>query len=285
MSIDPSSQPPPTAAAKLKLSQPLSLNRPCLVVSVHDVSPFTQPECDQIIAELAELGLKRCSLLVVPNHHGRGHSFQDEDFCTWLTGLVEAGHEAVIHGYTHFRQELGSESWQEKITTRWYTAGEGEFYDIDRESAADLVCTAREEFREVGLEAEGFIAPAWLLSAEGEEAVRECGFQYTTRLRDVVDLQTHRTYRSQSLVWSVRSAWRRKCSLVWNQLLYRRLKNNLLMRISIHPADLHCREVWRQIRALVAAALRERAPYTYERWINRQRAIESVAGGRHPGFL
>jgi len=272
--MEPSSAPVPAPAAKLKLSQPLSLNRPTLVVSIHDVSPHTWAECDRIIQEFTELGLKRSSLLVVPDHHRRGHSLLNQDFCGWLARQVHAGHEIVIHGYTHLRADQNGDSLYKKLTTRFYTAGEGEFFDLDTRTAADLVTRAREEFREAGFETEGFIAPAWLLSDGAETALKEVGFQYTTRLGSVVDLQTGRTYYSQSLVWSVRSAWRRFTSLAWNGMLFRAIRGNTLMRISVHPADVHHSAIWRQIRRCVARALEQRAAYTYERWINRQRAIE-----------
>jgi predicted deacetylase len=180
----------------------------------------------------------------------------------------------VIHGYTHLRAARDGESLRERITTRFYTAGEGEFFDLDTETAAHLVEQAKEEFREAGFETEGFIAPAWLLSKQAEAGIRQIGCQYTTRLDSVIDLQAGRTYYSQSLVWSVRSAWRRAMSLAWNGVLFNMLRGNPLMRISVHPADVHYPMIWRQIRRCVARALEQRASYTYERWIARQRAIE-----------
>ena len=244
-----------------------------LVVSVHDVSPFTRAECRDIYTELHDLGLRLCSWLVVPDHHGRGHFLQDEDFCQWLVRLTEAGHEIVIHGYTHRRERREKETPVEKFTTRVYTADEGEFYDMDKATAAALVAQALDEFRQIGIEPEGFIAPAWLLSAPAEEALREGGIQYTTRLRHVRDLHTGRTYESRSLVWSTRAAWRRFASLAWNRTLFRRLSTNSLMRISIHPSDIRHRRVWRQIRASIAQGLATRLAFTYERWIARQRTF------------
>ncbi len=265
----------PSPAASLKLSQPLHLNWTALVVSVHDVCPQTQAECEQIVTELAALGVKRCSLLVVPDYHGQGHSLTDLDFCAWLEDQVARGHEVVIHGYYHLRQSAGHESLRDQITTRVYTAGEGEFYDIDGETALALANQAREEFREVGFETEGFIAPAWLLNSAAEEALRSLGFQYTTRLQTVTDLQTGKIYRSQSLVWSVRSAWRRMTSMIWNAILLKGVRSNPLVRISIHPVDVHHPRVWRQIRRCVMRAFEQRAAFTYERWILRQRALEA----------
>lgn len=251
-----------------------------LIVSIHDVSPRTFRACEEIVNQLTALGLRMCTLLVVPDHHHQGHFREDEDFCAWLRALEHAGHEVVIHGYYHQRDRRAKESLYDRVVTRIYTADEGEFYDLDRAAALERVQLAMEEFREGGLSPEGFIAPAWLLSDEAEEALKEAGFQYTTRLRDVIDLHSGRRYESQSLVWSTRSGWRRAMSLVWNRTLFRRLEPNPLMRISIHPSDLAYPRVWAQIRTYVHQALVARLPFTYERWIARQRTY--VPGRKQP---
>ena len=246
-----------------------------LVVSLHDVSPRTHAGCERILCELRALGVGACSLLVIPDHHRRGHFLDDAAFCTWLRAQVQRGHEAVIHGYFHQRARRDGESAIQKMTTRIYTADEGEFYDIDREAARTLVSRARDEFRKTGLDPRGFIAPAWLLGAEAGAALRELEIEYTTRLGSVLDLRTGTTHRSQSLVWSVRSGWRRATSRVWNAFLFKRLAANPLMRISIHPADIEHAAIWRQIRALVGRALATREAFTYQTWLTGKRAAES----------
>ena len=238
-----------------------------LVVSLHDVSPRTRPACGRILTQLAALGVDACSLLVIPDHHRCGHFLEDAAFCAWLREQAQHGHEAVIHGYFHQRARRGGETAILKMTTRIYTADEGEFYDIDRATARALVTQARDDFRKIDLDPRGFIAPAWLLGAEAEAALRELKIEYTTRLGSVLDLRTNTTHRSQSLVWSVRSGWRRATSRVWNALLFKRLAANPLMRISIHPVDIEHPAIWRQIRALVARALVDRSPLTYQMWL------------------
>lgn len=248
------------------------------MVSLHDVSPLTRAECAEILGQLAALGVPRCSLLVIPDHHRRGHFLADAECVAWLRAQAAAGHELVMHGYYHQRARREGESVSAKWTTRIYTADEGEFYDLDRPAAAALVSKAREDFRGLGVEPAGFIAPAWLLGAEAEAALRERGCEYTTRLGSVVDWQTSRVWPSQSLVWSVRSAWRRQVSRAWNELLFRRLAASPLLRISIHPVDLRHPQIWRQIRALIARARADRAPQTYHEWVTRQRAVTSARG-------
>ena len=246
-----------------------------LVVSLHDVSPQTREECQLILADLARWGVPHGSLLVIPDHHHRGHMRDDPEFAAWLRKQAALGHEIVMHGYYHQRQRRAGESPWDKFTTRLYTADEGEFYDLDRTGATELVTRARNEFQSLGLAPAGFIAPAWLLSGDAENALRDLGVDYTTRLGSVLDFQTGLTHRSQSLVWSVRSGWRRRTSLLWNALLFRRLAASPLLRISIHPVDRRHANVWQQIGELVSRALADRRPLTYHAWLLRQRAMAS----------
>jgi predicted deacetylase len=235
-----------------------------LVVSIHDVSPLTLEATQAIIGDLKSLGLTKYSLLVIPDHHRRGHFLQDPAFCQWLKSETADGQEIVIHGYFHQRAQKDAESPLVKFMTRLYTANEGEFFDIGQAEAHALVSRAREEFASIGLTPSGFIAPAWLLSKAGEKALIELGLLYTTRLGGVVNLATGKTHNSQSMVYSVRSGWRRQVSLQWNASLYRRLTPNPLLRIGIHPVDFQHPAVWGQIRERISLALAQRQAMTYE---------------------
>lgn len=153
--------------------------------------------------------------------------------------------------------------------TRHYTAGEGEFYDMDFSAAKAWLQKGRSLLREAGLSPEGFIAPAWLLGSEAERAVREEGFAYTVRLREVLGLASNRRWVSQSLVYSVRSRWRLETSLLWNALLFRTLRSNPLMRASLHPVDWEKPRVREQILGYLSEALHDRQPLTYAQWVAR----------------
>lgn len=235
-----------------------------LAVSIHDVSPFTREAVTAVLAGLARAGVARVSLLVVPDYHHRGNITADPAFGAWLRELTAAGHEPVLHGYHHQRVRRPGESPRTRFFTRFYTADEGEFFDIGRDAARELLLRGRAEVaRCAGAEPAGFIAPAWLLSPEGEAAARELGFAYTTRLESMIELASGRVHLSQSLCWSTRAAWRRASSLLWNALLFRRLRQNPLLRISIHPPNVAHEKIWAQIISLVRRALTDREPFVY----------------------
>lgn len=241
-----------------------------LVVSIHDVSPQTREATERILAELAELGVRKVSLLVIPDHHHKGHLLDDPEFCTWLRGRAQRGDEVVMHGYFHRRDQKAGETFRQKLTTRYYTAGEGEFFDIAGADALRIVSQARQEFRKIGLDPQGFVAPAWLLSEGADRALQRLGIAYTTRVSGVFDYTTGVRHASQSLVWSTRSWPRRIVSRIWNAFLFRRLKSRPLLRIGIHPPDLGHRAVWQQIKALTAKALADRTAVTYLGYLRRK---------------
>ena len=242
-----------------------------LVVSIHDMAPSNREVVAKIIADVARKGVRACSLLVVPDYHHEGVFTQDREFVSWLRDLEAQGHEIVIHGYYHERPAASGETAADKLITRFYTRGEGEFYDLPYDEAFRRVTRAHTEFREAGLHPSGFIAPAWLLSPEGERAVRDAELEYTTRLRTVRDLRSARNFPARSIVYSVEAPWRRSASLLWNGLLGQVLKNSPLLRISIHPPDRLYPRIWQQILDLLDGVQTLRIPTTYRDWVAEQR--------------
>ena len=246
-----------------------------VVVSLHDVAPCTQQITNTIISELSAYGVRVCSLLVVPNYHHEEPFANHSEFVTWLRALEVDGHEIVIHGYFHERPPQKKETLRDKFLTRFYTQNEGEFYDLSYQEALRRITTARDEFRALGLKPRGFIAPAWLLGNEAEQAVRDAEFEYTTRLRTVCDLRSESTFPVRTLVYSVHSTWRRAVSRSWNAALFRLMKNEPLLRISIHPPDYSQPAIWKQILGFIAASRSARTATTYQDWIAEQR-LKSV---------
>ena len=239
-----------------------------MVVSLHDVSPLTRPVFTAMLAELASLGVARTSLLVIPDHHHRGHMLADAGFCHWLEGLAAQGHELVVHGYYHQRLARAGETWWQRGMTQIYTRGEGEFYDLPNKEASERLAQARTDFQRLDAPAPvGFIAPAWLLGDEAAEAVRAAGFQYTTTLTGIRDFRTAGDagfIPARSLVYSCRNRWRRVASLLWNAGVARRLRGQPLLRLSLHPPDYQYANIWRQVRRLVSEVRSDRDITTYE---------------------
>jgi predicted deacetylase len=242
-----------------------------VVVSLHDIAPSTCEICDRILSRLSRLGIRVCSLLVVPDYHHQEPIASNRTFISWLRNLEADGHEIVIHGYFHDRPQRADESLREKFVTRLYTRGEGEFFDLDYEEALRRITSGYDTFRTAGLTPRGFIAPAWLLSAEGERAARDAGLEYTTRLRTILDLRFGDTFAARSLVYSVHNDWRRAISLAWNSAVFQLGKERPLTRLSIHPPDYSFPAIWNQIERFISDMTPLKVPTTYWDWIVEQR--------------
>jgi uncharacterized protein len=251
-------------------------DRQALVVSVHDVAPATRAVVEKIVTDLSHHRVPICSLLVVPNYHHRGSSMDDRSFVRWLQDLEAQGHEIVIHGYFHQRPRREGERLREKFFTRFYTNDEGEFYDLGYDEAFRRITQARDEFTKAGLKPRGFVAPAWLLGSAAERAAIEAEMEYTTRLTGVRDLRFGDVFPARTLVYSVRSGWRRGASLAWNGVLARQLAGALLARISIHPSDRDHPEIWQQIIRLTDRLSESRTATTYRDWIADRRTRRGV---------
>ncbi len=235
-----------------------------LAVSVHDVSPWTRGATERMLADLARAGVGVTSLLVVPDHHHRGRVDQDANFVSWLREKQAGGHEVVLHGFYHQREPQPGAGWRQRMITEHYTAGEGEFYDLAYDEAARRLRRGRQMLS--GFDLQGFIAPAWLLGAQAERAARDEGFAYTTRLGGFLDLRTGAWTASQSLVYSVRSGWRRAMSLGWNAWLAGRLRTNPLARLGLHPPDWNHDGIRAQALRLAQEAAADRRIIAYRDW-------------------
>jgi len=238
-----------------------------LVVSIHDVSPLTQTSCARILEDLRAIGISITSLLIIPNHHQRAPVAEHGEFQDWLKTQVDQGHEPILHGYFHARSPKSTDVGIAKFTNQIYTAGEGEFYDLDRSEASLRLRRGLNDLKFLQRSISGFVAPAWLLGFEAEAAVRQVGFRYITTVGSVDVFDGLHRYVSRSLVWSTRSSWRRMVSLAWNQGLVSRLRERSLLRIAIHPTDREIPMVWSQVKSMLTAALEEREPMSYEKFI------------------
>jgi hypothetical protein len=240
--------------------------RRSLIVSIHDVSPLTMDRTRTILSDLHHLGLPRTSLLVIPNHHHRAPVKDHPDFAANLRAFAAEGHEIVLHGYYHLRPKTG-DSRISRFTTEIYTAGEGEFFDLDHAAAAERLSRGRADLAACGTTTVGFIAPAWLLGDAALRAVREAGFRYTTTINTIQDLKDNRTTATRSMVWSVRAPWRRTLSLAWNRALASALRSTEPLRIGLHPPDWDHPHIRSQILRLTSRALAARTPMTYQDWL------------------
>jgi len=243
-----------------------------LIVSLHDAHPGSHAAIAEQVAFLAGYGITRSSILVVPEFHHRGSVLQDKDFCSAVSDWQKQGHEIVLHGYFHDRQESPPEKLSTLFWTRLYTNREAEFLDLPRETARLRLERGLALFKSQGWNTRGFVAPAWLMADGLTNLLAEMNFAYTTRVGEIIPLLPglNQIKSSRSLCYSTRAGWRRFVSGVWNKHLYGRLRETDLVRLSLHPRDLEFPLMRRQIDQILRASLKRGfQPTTYGDYVAR----------------
>ncbi len=232
-----------------------------LCVSLHDVAPATWPFCRNVLAAVREVADIPLTLLVVPAYHGECSA--QPEFEQAISQQRLAGHELALHGYFHADPHRPSDivDW---VRRRIYTAGEGEFCALSEDEARERLTLGSRWFAANGwTPMAGFVAPAWLLGAGAWRALRgQHGLQYTSTLTTLIALPEGHAIRAPCLTYSVRSAWRRPTSIVWNTLLARATQSSQILRLGLHPFDAESGPVRRSWQRLLKRVLRDRTPVT-----------------------
>ncbi|HEY0510467.1 MAG TPA: polysaccharide deacetylase family protein [Thermoanaerobaculia bacterium] len=233
-----------------------------LAVSLHGVAPHSQRPCQELLEQLAELGVPRASLLVVPRWHGVETILDRPFFLRWLGSLVEAGHEVCLHGLTHRADDL-PRGVRSALIGRFYTAGEGEFYGLGLEKAESKVLEGEGMLAAAGLAARGFVAPAGLLSPASREVLRGRGFEYTVTSRHLHLLREELRIATPKVAFSTRGFLRRALSPLIGRARFAASRRKPILRISIHPDDIYEPGVRRALTSVLRQALADRTPVTY----------------------
>jgi predicted deacetylase len=232
-----------------------------LCISIHDVAPRTLPACEAIADAIERIHPRLpLTLLVVPHYHG--DTGLGDDFVRWISHRLQRGDELALHGFTHRDDAQPASALLGRLKRRVYTAGEGEFSSLSEEDARERIARGRAWFDERGWKAEGFIAPAWLVSSGTWQALRRSDFLYTTTLSRFHLLQRGVVLRAPSVVYSARSTWRRAASRAWNSGLACATRRMPVVRFGFHPADASHRDLMSHASRLIDVLARDRTPLT-----------------------
>jgi predicted deacetylase len=159
------------------------MNRPALTVEIHDISPAVETEVHAIRTALADIGIERLTLLVVPRYldeQGRSWDLrQSTRLMDWLRQEQTRGSDIVLHGFTHRAPGRPPAGLQNTFFHYLFARGCAEFAHLNAAEAARRLRQGRRILRQCGLRAQGFIAPAWLQSPQAIGAVAGQGFDFT----------------------------------------------------------------------------------------------------------
>ena len=233
-----------------------------LLVAVHDVTPAHARRLDVLYRLLDELGVRRYALLLVPDWHGAWPLGQYPQFTAQLRERAAMGVEIVLHGLRH--DEVGlPRSLAHRMRTFGRTDHEGEFASLQPAEARVRIDQGLATLRASGLDAIGFVPPAWLGGPGLERMVRDAGLAFTEDTRGVVTLAAGRRIGAPATCWSTRRAWRAAGSVLVAGLRLRLERARPLVRVALHPPDVESPAVLSSCRRTFGALLERRTVTDY----------------------
>jgi predicted deacetylase len=197
------------------------------IITVHDVNPSHSEEILTVTEQLNKLNVKY-SLSIVPYYNKKYRLEDYMDFCKQISSLLKYGHiDLTLHGLYH---EL-----------------DGKIEDFDTESKEQ----EKQEIQE-GLDILSavnlprpsmFIPPAWHLSRQCIEALKELNFNMSESMTDIEFIQKGKKYILHPVMnWDQQGDKEKNKQMLQQnkEMFYGRLFNvdgntNGLYRMAIHP--------------------------------------------------
>lgn len=241
----------------------MKLITPMLIISFHDLSPECWKLCDRFITKLKSYGIDRISILLVPCWHGNSYFIDNPEFVEWLKMQVMNENDIILHGFYHIKSGIATGGLFHQILARFYTAGEGEFFQIEEAEAEQKLAKGLNLLEQIGIYVKGFVAPAWLMSKECISVLKKMGFRYTTKLNSIEFLQNNLKIYAPVLTFSSRSLGRRFLSLLWIYLWLFCNRYVPIIRLSVHSNDLLYSEIEKTIFSIIKKLTKTRIVLTY----------------------
>ncbi len=165
-----------------------------LLVTVHDVAPPFADGVRDLLGELDRLQIERRVLKVVPNLEARWPLQEDAGLCSLLREEAANGSEIVAHGWTHAVRGPLQGSRLQRFQGARFAPRAAEFLTLSADAAQRAAESARRTLIEtLGVEPQGFCAPAWLINQAGRAGVRAAGYRYLMEQTRLHDLRTGRS--------------------------------------------------------------------------------------------
>jgi uncharacterized protein len=217
-----------------------------LVVAIHDVAPPFAEECAALWA-LCIAQRVRPALLVVPSWHGKWPLDRHASFARWVADRQAEDAECFLHGYRH--DEAGTHrNWRAACRAVGRTAREGEFLSLDYATALTRMREGIRVLEAASIAPVGFVAPAWLDTTETRQAAQDLGLAISEGTTGIIGLRSGTMVDAPAVRWSARTPVRATASCVVARARRPLHARRAVVRIALHPRDLHHRGVAASVR-------------------------------------
>jgi uncharacterized protein len=213
------------------MSHPLPLSA---LVSIHDVMPSTLADVLTTIAFLESRTIAPIVLLVVP-----GKAWNAEQVGK-LKQLQQKGYLLAGHGWAHRVERIAG--FRHTLHAWLFSRNAAEHLALDRHRIAALITRCYHWFGEMGLDPPAlYVPPAWAMGSISRSQLRILPFRYFEYFSGVYDGKTDRFYRLPLVGYEADTLWRVSPLRLWNGVNLALARRTGLLRIAIHPHDLHLR--------------------------------------------
>jgi predicted deacetylase len=236
-----------------------------LLLSIHDVGPRFEAEVDLLLERTARfVAPENLAMLIVPNHWGQHPIMTGTAFAGRLRAWSEQGISMFAHGWFHMDIAV-HRSALARFRAQHLTASEGEFLGLDQEMAARRMTDARSLVEDItGKPVAGFVAPAWLYGRPALAALSESSFPLVEDHMKVWQPASGKVLaRGPVLTWASRSKSRIASSLAVARLLPPMLRFAPVVRVAVHPGDVHVPSLLVSIDGALRRLSRTHTPAPY----------------------
>jgi predicted deacetylase len=197
------------------------------IITIHDVNPSHSEEILKTSSELNKLKIKY-NLSVVPYYRKKYNLKDYDDFCDQISSLLQSGNvELNLHGLYHQTDGKFDD----------FDTGSKEEEKEEIQKGLDILLAAKLPRPSM------FIPPAWHLSRQCIEALKELNFRISESMTDLEFIQKRKKYILHPVMnWDQQGDKEKNKQTVEQnkQLFYNRLfnvngKTNGLFRMAIHP--------------------------------------------------
>ena len=204
---------------------------PAVLLSIHDVTPSTLPQVEELVELLCRKHLLPATLLIVPGHY-------------WQPGQLDRLRQWVRQGF-----DLAGHGWAHKVSSKrglyhrlhsWLiSADAAEHLTLDQAEIENLLTRNHVWFTDHGLPAPDLYVPpawAWGIAPSRLPAVRS--FVMLETLRGIYIRSTQRHIRLPLVGFEADTSWRAAALRAWNSAQIRTASERRPLRLTIHPHDL-----------------------------------------------
>jgi predicted deacetylase len=129
-----------------------------IAVALHDIEPSTFERCALIRDWLDDHGVDRVTLLVIPASDLHPLADRRPEIVSWIQERIRSGDAVAQHGFQHRRTPAGR--WALQVVPKIHSEA-AEFAGLDASDTARALDAGRRVLKLAGIEANGFVAPAY----------------------------------------------------------------------------------------------------------------------------